>query len=275
MQHRWSPVLGTFENSPEKIWGVTPYDPESLEPCVFCGIYGLPDFYPLWRYKGKKYIWWTGSDIRHFVAGYWLDKVGEIRVDPKPLAEWISKNCESWVENEVEAEALRKFGIESHACPSFLGDVNDFEVSFKPNKVTKLYASVSGDDFLLYGWDKIPYYAVNNPEVEFHCYGNTIDYFSDEQLKRLPNIIVHGRVPKEQFNKEIKEMQGGLRLVPFDGCSEIIVKSVLMGQYPISLIKYPHVFEVGDIELLRHMTEPNYKGREWFLANLNKYPWSK
>ena len=84
--YRWSPVLGDFEDSPEKIWGVKPYDPDSTEPCVFCGIYGLPDFYALWRYKGEKHIWWTGSDIRHFRNGYWLDTKGSIRFSPRPLS---------------------------------------------------------------------------------------------------------------------------------------------------------------------------------------------
>ena len=266
--YRWAPALGTFQDSPEKIWGVTPYDPNSTESCVFCGLYGLPDFYTMWRYKGKKYIWWTGSDIRHFIAGYWLDEVGEIKLDPRALAELIAKDCESWVENEVEAEALRKLGIEAKVCPSFLGDINEFQVSFTSGN--KVYASVSGDDFKLYGWDKIEEVAPKHPEIEFHLYGNTVEWKTNQ-----PNIIVHGRVPKEQFNSEIKEMQGGLRLVPFDGCSEVIVKSILMGQYPISLIEYPYVLKLSELGEIIKKTEPNYKGREWFIANLNKYPWNE
>lgn len=267
--YRWAPALGTFQDSPEKIWGVVPYDPNSTEPCVFCGLYGLNDFHALWRYKGKKYIWWTGSDIRHFINGYWLDEAGEIRVDPKPLAEWIAKNCESWVENEVEAEALRKFGIESNVCPSFLGDINSFEVSYHHSNNPKLYASVSGDDFKLYGWDKIEEIAPKFPEVEFHLYGNTVEWKTNQ-----PNIVVHGRVLKEQFNDEIREMQGGLRLVPFDGCSEVIVKSILMGQYPVSSIEYPYTFRWDEIGRLKDMEMPNHLGREHFIKTLNKYPWN-
>lgn len=268
--YRWAPALGTFQDSPEKIWGVKPYDPASTEPCVFCGLYGLNDFHALWRYKGKKLIWWTGSDIRHFMNGYWLDEHGDIRVSARPLATWIKKNCESWVENEVEAEALRKFGIESKVAPSFLGDINQFEISYTFSDKPKLYASVSGDDFKLYGWDKISEVACLHPEIEFHLYGNTV-------MPDIPftlNVIIHGRVPKEQFNEEIKTMQGGLRLVPFDGCSEIIVKSILMGQYPISLIEYPHVLKLEEIGTLKDKKGPNLEGREWFIKNLNKYPWN-
>lgn len=266
--YRWAPALGTFQDSPEKIWGVKPYDPESLEPCVFCGLYGLNDFHALWRYKGKKYIWWTGSDIRHFINGYWLDDRGDIRVSAKPIATWIRKNCESWVENEVEAEALRKYGIESHVAPSFLGDIKEFEVSFMPSDKPKVYTSVSGDDFKLYGWDKIDDLAFKNPDIEFHLFGNTVEWKSKQ-----PNVLVHGRVPKEDFNKAIKTMQGGLRLVPFDGCSEVIVKSILMGQYPITEIDYPGTLSPENIDMLRFAKEPNIR-REWFINNLNKYPWN-
>ena len=269
--YRWAPALGDFENSPEKIWGVKPFDPASFEPCVFCGLYGLPDFYTLWRYRGKKYIWWTGSDIRHFINGYWLSESGDIKISVRSLATWIKKNCESWVENEVEADTLRKYGIESHVCPSFLGDFSDFKVNFTPSEHPKVYASVSGDDFKLYGWDKIAKMAASNPDIEFHLYGNTVK----PKIDFPQNVFVHGRVSKEQFNEEIKTMQGGLRLLPFDGCSEIIVKSILMGQYPVSEIPYPFVLSPAEIGKIKEKKKPNLEGRQWFLENLNKYPWSK
>lgn len=269
--YRWAPALGEFENSPDKIWGVKKYTPESLEPCVFCGLYGLPDFFHMWRYKGKKYIWWTGSDIRHFMAGYWLDQTGKIRVEPKPLAEWISKNCESWVENEVEAKALKKFGIKSHVCPSFLGRFKHFKVTYKWQKRPQVFASVSGDDFKLYGWDKIEVLAKKNPQIDFHLYGNTVK----APFKFGKNVTVHGRVPKEVFNEETKKMQGGLRLVPFDGFSEVIAKSVLRGQYPISTIKYKHCLQPDQIGRLTKLKRPNLAGRNYYLKKLNKYPWAK
>ena len=72
------------------------------------------------------------------------------------------------VEQTVDDAAV---DIESQVCPSFLGDVNKFEVSFKPGN--KVYTSVSGNDFKLYGWDKIPKLALENPAIEFHLYGNS------------------------------------------------------------------------------------------------------
>jgi len=63
VKHRWSPTLGALEDTPENIWGTEEYNPEtdSELPTVFCGLYGLPDFYALWRHKGKKWVWWSAG----------------------------------------------------------------------------------------------------------------------------------------------------------------------------------------------------------------------
>lgn len=268
--HRWSPTLGSLDDTPENIWHTLPYDPELHinEPTVFCGIYSLNDFFALWRHKGRKLIWWTGSDIRRFNEGYWLDDTGDIRAMSGPMADWISKYCESWVENDVEARLLAEWGIEASVCPSFLGDVSQYKVSFKPGN--KVYASVSGDDFELYCWPEIEVLAKNHPKIEFHLYGNSREWKTDNN-----NVIVHGRVPKEQFNKEIEDMQGGLRLLKFDGFSEVIAKSILMGQYPISAIPYPGVLHVSEIEQILDKNEPNISARDYYLKELNNYPWIK
>ena len=268
MKYRWAPSLGDFEESPEKIWGVEPYNPEGTEDCVFCGLYGLPDFYALWRYKGKKYVWWCGTDILHFKNGYWLeDSEWGIKLDSKPLAEWINKNCESWCENQVEANELMKLGIYAHIAPSFLGDVNKFPISEKKTDRKRYYASVSGDEFEKYGWDKVLTLARNNPETEYHLYGNQKKYptypifgmYAGEPI--VPgNLVVHGRIPKEQMNEEIKSMTGCIRLVDFDGFSEVVAKAVLMGQEVISAIEYPFLKAENP--------------REELLKVLNKYPWN-
>lgn len=248
---RTAPSLGDgFAGTPEKVWGTKPYNPETDKdkPCVFFGLYGLPDFYALWRHRGKKWILWAGSDIRHFINGYWLDDKGKIRLDIKALAQWINKNCESWVENKVEYEALRKVGIKSKICPSFLGNVNDY----KPQKIDKklrYYSSVSGNDFKLYGWDKINEIAKKNPHIEYYLYGNT------KPWKAPKNIIVRGRMSQKEMNNEIKSMTGAIRMTEFEGFSEIICKSILWGQKPISLIPY------------------NYT-RKSLLKVINKYKWN-
>ena len=267
--HRWAPSLGGLEGKPEDVWGTLPYNSKEHidKPTVFCGLYGLPDFYAMWRHRGRKAAWWAGSDIRHFIAGYWLDDEGETHIRPEGMAQWINKYCESWVENEVEQTALANIGIYAYVCPSFMGNIDDYPVSFEANG--KYYASVSGDDFKLYKWDAVEELAKGYPELEFHLYGNTVPWVTKNK-----NVIVHGRVPKEEMNEEVKHMTGGIRLLEFDGASEITVKSILWGQYPISVIKYPGTTRPEDISLLEYQKEPNLKAREWWIENLNQYPWN-
>lgn len=280
MTHKWkcrvAPSLGKLEDEPENVWGTEDL-PSSREDnaCVFFGLYGLPDFIELWKHRGKRAILWCGSDIRHFINGYWLDDKGAIRLDPEPLAKWINENCESYVENGVEHEALMVFGIESKIVPSFLGNVENYDISYTPNERPQVYASVSGDNFAMYGWEQIEIIA-DKCNVDFHLYGNTIPWESKHS-----NVFVHGRVSKEQMNEEIKHMQCGLRTLDFDGFSEILAKSILWGQYPISYIAYPHIDSYKSNEdliqllnSLKNKTEPNIKARDYYIKNLNKYPWA-
>lgn len=268
-QARIAPSLGDgFAGTPNKVWGTKDYTSDKT-PTVFMGLYGLPDFYALWRHRGPKAILWCGSDVTHFDNGYWLDEKGTIRLDVKPLAKWISKNCDSYVENIREYEILSSLGIESKIIPSFLGDVKKYNLSYQWSARPKLYTSVSGNDFNLYGWNKIPDIAKANLDVEFHLFGNTVKWETD-----APNVFVHGRLPQEEMNAMIKDMQGALRLTEMDGFSEILAKSILWGQWPVSLIHYAHMLSVDDINTLKLRKEANIEGRAHYLAELNKYPWN-
>lgn len=275
---RIAPSIGKLDGDPHKVWSTLPYtpdtNPEHLDaPCVFFGIYGLNDFYALWRHRGKKWVFWAGSDIRHFKDGYWLDDVGKIRIESKQLAKWMNDNCETWVENQVEAEALRQCGIHKvNVGQSFVGDVNEYPLDFTPSRNPRVYASVSGNDFELYRWKEIEQLAFENPEVEFHLYGNTVEY---KPKRPLTNFVVHGRVPKEQMNAEIRTMQGALRPLPFDGFSEVLAKSVLLGQWPISKINYKYILKMKGLKFLKNMKHPNVEGRDYYIKNLNNFPWSQ
>ncbi len=108
---RWSPTLGELESTHEEIWGTRKYTEldKYNNPTVFFGCYSLPDFYTIWRHKGKRYILWAGSDITHFQNGYWLEDGGDIRLDSTPMAQWINGYCVNFVENEVERKALEEW----------------------------------------------------------------------------------------------------------------------------------------------------------------------
>lgn len=272
MQVRVAPSIGELEGSPNDVWGTTRYVSRD-EPTCFFGLYGLPDFYALWQHLGKKWILWAGSDVTNFLNGYWLDAVGEIKLDPRPLAAWIDQFCESWVENDVEQEALKGLGIKSQVCPSFLGNVDDYRVEYEWSEKPQIYASVSGDDFDLYKWQEIIDLSDRHPDIEFHLYGNTRPFgFITEN--NYNNVVIHGRVSKEQMNKEVKKMQGGIRLLEHDGFSEVIAKSVLWGQWPVSLIPYPYTLSVDELDTLKGKKEPNTEGRNYFLKTLNRFPWN-
>ena len=270
-QCQWSPTLGTLEDTPENIWGTKSFSYLG-EPSVFMGMYSYKDFLGLWthfqRSEKKPCILWCGGDILRITkTGYWLHDTEVMKLQTEPLAKWINENCENYVENQVEYDALKAIGIESKIVPSFLGKVEDYEVSFKPGN--KVYASVSGDNFEQYGWYKIEEMAKQNPDIAFHLYGNVAEWKTKNK-----NVIVHGRVKKQQMNAEIKEMQGGIRLLEFDGFSEILAKSVLWGQYPISEIEYPHIMKPGQIREILDKKAPNFKGRNHYLSVLNRYPWN-
>jgi hypothetical protein len=267
MQCRVAPSLGGgFAGTVFDVWSVKPYTDETL-PVVFFGMYGFPDFHTFWKHKGEKAILWAGSDIRHLVNGYWLDEAGSIRLSAKPIAKYL-KQFKNYVENEVEAEALRKYGIDPEVIPSFLGDAKSYQISYNYSQIPRVYTSVSGDDFKLYGWDKVEFLAKQNPNIEFHLYGNTKPWKTENK-----NVIVHGRVSQETMNREVAGMQGALRLVPFDGFSEILAKSVLWGQWPISEIPYPHMLSPEQIGQLSSQRLPNVSGRDYYLKTLNQYPW--
>ena len=87
------------------------------------------------------------------------------------------------------------------------------------------------------------------PDIKFYLYGNTVPW------KAPKNVIVRGRLTQKEMDEEIKTMTGALRMVQFEGFSEILAKSILWGQKPISVIEY------------------NYD-RKSLLKVVNNFPWN-
>jgi len=275
IQCRVAPSIGELEGTHKSAWGTEEYT-NIFEPCVFFGVYGLPDFYTLNRHRGKRYILWAGTDITHFLQGYFLDDEGKYKLDPFSIAKWINDNCDNWVENEVEQMALESVGIKSRVCPSFMGDKYNFKINYQWSDRPRVYASCSGNEFEKYGWNIIERIA-DKVKADFYLYGNTIPWETKHK-----NVIVRGRLPKKQMNEEISKMQCGLRTLDFDGASEILIKSVLQGQYPISRIKYPFIANyetdeelISELKKLRIYKQPNIKAKKYYLEVINKYPWNR
>lgn len=265
----------------QRTWGTLNYDPKynRHEPTVFFGLYDLRDYIALWRHKGQKWILWAGSDLENLVHGFIFND-GKLKLLSKIFRGnwWVLKIIEkakNWVEDRDEQNKLRKLGIISEVAPSFMGRLEDFGVSYQCFHHPNVYVSGHPGREDEYGFEQVKRIAPRCPQVNFHLYGAMPDW-----KQWPPNITLHGRVPKEQFNREIKNMQCGLRLNKSDGFSEITAKSVLMGQYPLTYLEYPCIpnFKndgelVSLLNSLKQMQKPNWTGRNYYLQALNNYPW--
>lgn len=278
----WSPSIGELEGTHQEVWGTKQYDSKTdlKKPCVFFGIYHAGHFEDLYAHKGKKYILWAGSDLRNMQDGLAFGEAG-FKEWPRKfpgitnlMMRWIIYNCESWVENTWERKVLKSFNIKSYVCPSFLGDIDVYNITFKPNENPHVYLSASEGRQEEYGFDTIERIADRVPNVTFHLYGAT-------WKTKHKNVIVHGRVSKDYMNSQIKDMQAGLRLNETDGFSEILAKAVLQGQYAIGKVEHPMIPTYEDdngliLNLLaigqKKVSNP---ARDYYRDVLNNYPWNK
>ncbi len=277
----WAKSLGALEDTAENVWGTEKYIlwKHLKEPTVFFGMYDVRDYLALSIHRGKSWVLWAGGDIKNLIRGFSLND-GKLKWFGKflPLTWWLKHmlcKAEHWVENDYEADKLASFGLDRkriYVCPSFLGDI-DFPITYEWNKTMNVYVSSGADRQEEYGFGIVERIAGKLPFIKFHLFGA-------EWTTKQENVIVHGRISKELMNFRTSYMQVGLRLNEFDGFSEILAKAVLRGQYAIGKVKHPMIpsFE-NDMDLilklntLRHKTEPNLEGREYYKLALNKYPW--
>jgi len=252
----------SFKEKAEKTWGLEEYKypRDKYETTVFFGMYHIGDYYHWLRHRGDKPVFWCGYDLINL---------------KKNRLPWYKmfRGMNHYVENEVEQKDLQELGILSFIRPSFLEEIPP--VSYKHSDRPKVYVSGHPDREKEYGFEFIERIAKKVPECFFALYGT-------KWKSSLTNVFCFGKVPPEQFNEEIKGYQCGLRLNEHDGFSEITAKSILMGQYPITRIKYPYIdyyYTEGElIELLKDLknkTEPNIKAREFWIKNINNYPWTQ
>jgi len=264
-QLRCSGSVKNFKPKIKKIWGLEEWNENELTKCsvLFFGIYQMGDFEFLRKHEGDKIIFWCGSDLMNLV------KVPELQGIIREFPDAIH-----YVENGLEHEELRRLGIKAEIRPSFLEDIDDFPVSFKPQKDFHIFISCHEGREEEYGINFVNRIAFKLEGVIFHVFGINGD--SNNKVK------FHGKVSPEQFNKEIQNYHCGLRPNEHDGFSEITAKSVLMGQYPITRIKYPQIdhYETEEqlieiINKLKKIKEPNLEARDFWRKEVNNYPWMK
>lgn len=257
-------------------WGIKEWegidDPDN--ELLFFGLFHDRDFEVFHNFKGKKSVFWCGGDILRLTEDYEHQRVMKIAPDTK-----------HYCENEQEAKNLRSVGIEPTIIPSFLGNLNTYPISFRvPEEGEKWKVWMCGHPRreVEYGFDQARQLAGMFPEIEFHFYGVDQRYDGKANLTsdNLDNVIYHGLIPEKQLDEEIKNYHCGLRPNEHDGASEVIIKSILLGQYPISKLPYEGVWNydtfedlVKLMERLMEQKKPNRETRSIWLQKLNQFPW--
>lgn len=270
MKYFCSPSVHLFGDKIERTWGIKEWlgwkDPD--KNVLFFGMYEIEDYNVYHNCEGKKTIFWCGSDIPRIFQN--PERMRIVKENPE---------TEHWVETIAQADELAQAGIKAHIAPSFLEDINDFPISFKPSDKPHIFLSGHQNREEEYGFYQAYQMAKKFPNVTFHLYGV-------EKLPKveepLPNVICHGWVSNKQFNEEIRNYQGSIRANTHDGASEIIFKAMLMGQYAISYLPYKYAWQYKNeeelAELIQRLVEtkkPNLEAREFWSKNLNKFPFVK
>jgi hypothetical protein len=277
MKLKVSSSIAQFKERAEKTFNLKEWegvaDPDT--DLLFFGLYHERDYDVFDNFKGKKSVLWAGGDILRLMEDYERQRVMKNNLDTI-----------HYCENETEAINLRTVGIEPIVIPSFLDDVSKYPVSFPK---TEFLEGTEVEDYYKHIWmcahpEREDEYGVPLakrmakmfPDLIFHIYG--VERTAYEE--KLPNVVYHGHVSEEQLNKEIQNYHCGFRPNMHDGFSEVIIKSVLLGQYPITRIKYENVWNyTNEKELiecfnkLKGQKTANLEARTYWIKQINQYPW--
>lgn len=268
MKYQCSSGVNIFAPKIELAWGLKKWegwqDPD--KEILFFGMYEKRDYDVYHNCEGKKTIFWCGSDILKMIRD--PDAARIVKENPE---------TEHYCETEVEANNLRSVGLDPKVVPSFLANTNNYPISFStPLKGEKWKIWLSGhpNREKEYGFEDAKEVAKMFDNVEVHLYG--VDGENTE------NVFYHGFVPEEQLDKEIKKYHCSIRGNEHDGISEVVIKSLLLGQYPITKLPYEGVWQydtvgslAGYITLLQQQIAPNYEPRIKWLKKINQFNWCK
>lgn len=198
-----------------------------FKPIIFFGVYNLIDFLKLFFHRGKRIVFWCGSDLRDL---NWWKKILIKNMKARHVCETM----------DGELDVLLSLRKVVEVLPQFFGDIGEFQPCFKPSKTPHVFMNCHVGREKEYGLSTVQLIAEELPEFTFHVYG--IPFFDSAfTFFFQKNIVFHGKVSEKQFNEEIRYYQAGLRLNKFDGNSDIVMKSVLLGQYPITYLNYDQI----------------------------------
>ena len=262
-----SPGVRQFSEKAQRTWGLDlwsgPEDPD--KDLLFFGLYQPDDYTIFENCIGNKSIFWCGSDIFRM-----LGDQNYIKLVTQP-------NIIHYCETEVEAVNLIKAGILPEIIPSFLGDIKDYPVSFTPpieGENWKMWLCGHPGREAEYGFNEAKELVNIFDNVEIHLYGVT--------GTSTNKIFYHGLVTEEQLDKDIRKYHCALRGNFHDGISEVVLKSLFLGQYPIARLPYEGVWQYKNFgELIERVTdlqnqfEQNLKARSIWIKKINQFPFCR
>lgn len=262
----------------EYIWS---FNKSLFDPTAFIGLYHEGDWLRAIIHRGPKLFFWCGGDI--------------LRLQKKPFWQWLIRQVEAdhVCENEVEWHALKNMGIHSRIHPIlFFDDWEKYPLSYTaPVTNAHVWLTCHPGREREYGVELVEEIADLVPEVNFHIFGIAKSFHDtwfdpiDGEMHNYrqssqPNIYYHGQVPSEKLDKMIRGYHAGLRTCEFDGCPHTVTKGVLLGQWPINRIPYPHTdsYETKEeliklLKGLKNKKKPNLVGRKHWLKTVSEFPW--
>ena len=259
----YSKGMSFFGEKAGEILGLEKYNPKKdlRKPVLFLSLYFPEDYKVLEEHKGKKAIFWNGGDVKILANNAIYQQT--IKSFPR-----VTHACHS----ALLQEELWNMGINAKIRPIFFGKKEDYPVSYKHKTKPEVYLVAHPGRLMEYGIDIIERIAPQFPDIKFHVYG--------VKGKDTENISFRGQVEEEVMDKEIKNFQGCLRLNNHDGLSQSVIKSVLLGQHPITTINHPEIINAPSEEslskqlsLLAKKKSPNLKAREYYWTRLNNFDW--
>jgi hypothetical protein len=269
-----SPSLTKFAERACKTLKLAPwegiYDPD--KDVLFFGLYSERDYDVFNNFDGKKSVFWCGGDIIRMMQDYERKRI--LRNSPE---------TKHYCENEIQQAELKANGFDAEIVYSFLDDPDKYVPQFKEG-AKKVWMCSNREREDEYGIPLMRRMAGLFPDIEFHIYGVDREapgkpYYKEDYY---PNVFYHGSVPETQFNEEIKNYHCGFRPNLHDGNSEVAMKSIFLGQYPITRISYPDIWTYENegqlkecFEKLKKQTLPNHAARNAWLARVNTFSWLK
>ena len=123
----------SFGPKAEKTWGLERYRfPRDLfKPVVFFGMYHVMDYAYFLLHRGTKMILWAGHDLINLKKNKWMCP--------------FLRKADNFVENTLEQDELAELGIDSLVRPSFVEDIDDFPITFKPTSRPHVFLTAHPD----------------------------------------------------------------------------------------------------------------------------------